>query len=359
LDLAKVDAGALRVERAPVRAGDTVDAALALVRPQAAAGGLALSESCRGDVDAPYLGDEPRVRQILVNLLSNAVKFTPRGGKVSVSYQTRQRADPAAGLAQEGPWVAIEVEDTGIGIPSERQRSIFDPFVQVDSAHTRERGGTGLGLTISQRLALLMGGSLTVRSQPGRGSCFTVWLPAGSELKASERPDRDSLAPQEIPRLREVGHALVRCADEIVDALGDRLRSDAMTPGAESLDKAQLENHTSTFLVDIGLALVALDEGGGEPALMRDGSEIQRTISHLHGAQRARLGWTEAALRRESEVLREITDGTLRRSLAANAGEAVEEAVEILARLLHQAERVSLRGWRRSVPEISKHGETP
>ena len=85
LDLAKVDAGELRVEREAVRAGDTVDAALALVRLQAAAKRLALSEVCEGAADRPYLGDEPRVRQVLVNLLANAVRFTRPGGRVAVS----------------------------------------------------------------------------------------------------------------------------------------------------------------------------------------------------------------------------------------------------------------------------------
>jgi hypothetical protein len=86
---------------------------------------------------------------------------------------------------------------------------------------------------------------------------------------------------------------VVRVAEPAVADLGARLRQDPLLRNGQETDRVQLENHTATFLVDIGLALVTLDEGGGEPELLRDGTEIQRLIAHRHGAQRARLGWTE------------------------------------------------------------------
>jgi PAS domain S-box-containing protein len=354
LDLAKVESGQLQVEPKRVMVAETVREALDLIGPQAAGQGVELLNRAAGSADAAYWGDPDRVRQILVNLLSNAVKFTPAGGRVTIAYRTTGEPDPDANLSGEGPWIGLEVEDTGIGIPPEEQQSVFEPFVQVDASHTRERDGTGLGLTISRQLARLMDGDLTVRSSLGRGSCFTLWLPAASGETAAGGDRRIwPRVPLEIPRLSEVGHALARCADAIVEEVGDRLRSDPPTPGAENLDRAQLEDHTATFLVDIGLALVALDEGGGEPALIQDGTEIQRTISHLHGAQRARLAWPEAALRREFEILREVTAATLRRTLPDAAGQTVEEAMGIVERLLDQAERIGVRGWTRAVREQS------
>ncbi|MDQ3605647.1 MAG: hypothetical protein M3418_05610, partial [Gemmatimonadota bacterium] len=203
------------------------------------------------------------------------------------------------------------------------------------------------GLTISRRLARMMGGDLTVRSRLGEGSCFSLWLPVASKWTGAERDRRVwPGAPLEVPRLAEVGRTLARCAEDVVEDTIDRLRDDRATPGAKQLDRAQLEDHTATFLVDIGLSMVALDEGGGEPALMQDGTEIQRVIAERHGAQRARLGWPEEALPREFEILRGIVESTLRRELPMEAEESVDEAMAVLHRLLEQAERISVRGFR-------------
>jgi signal transduction histidine kinase len=180
LDLAKVEAGQMAVDRSPAIAGIAVDTALSLVRPQAVAKAIQLATACEGDRHAPYLGDQARVQQILINLLSNAVKFTPSHGHVSVRCGTAAADDgPAhASAIGDGRWTYLTVEDTGIGIPEDRIESIFQPFTQVESGYTRTHGGTGLGLTISRRLARLMGGDLTVASRQGEGSRFTLWLPA-------------------------------------------------------------------------------------------------------------------------------------------------------------------------------------
>jgi signal transduction histidine kinase len=198
LDLSKVEAGQMDVERSPAVAGAAVETALSLVRPQAAAKAIQLASACEGDRNAPYLGDQARVQQILINLLSNAVKFTASRGRVSVRCGTADaEAGPAhASVNGDGTWTYVTVEDTGIGIPEEKIESIFQPFAQVESGYTRTHGGTGLGLTISRRLARLMGGDLTVESREGEGSRFTLWVPApptreprppSYDLAASER----------------------------------------------------------------------------------------------------------------------------------------------------------------------------
>jgi hypothetical protein len=134
-----------------------------------------------------------------------------------------------------------------------------------------------------------------------------------------------------------------------VAALADRLLDDGEIP-VHGVSRAQVEDHTSTFLVDIGLALVALDEGGGEPELMKDGSEIQRLISERHGEQRARLGWSEADLRSEFALLRQEVERAVGDELREEGAEAdVGEALEVFARLLDVAERVSIES-------LDRHG---
>ena len=122
------------------------------------------------------MGDEDRVRQIVLNLLSNAVKFTGEGGCVTVRCGRRENG-PSARLEKGGPWVVVEVEDTGPGIPEDKLDEVFEPFVQLENKSKRGDRGTGLGLPISRELAQRMGGDLTVQSRPGEGACFTLWLP--------------------------------------------------------------------------------------------------------------------------------------------------------------------------------------
>ncbi len=184
LDLAKVEAGQLAVSNSSAVAGVAVETALSLVRPQAAAKAIQLASVCEGDRDALYVGDQSRVQQILINLLSNAVKFTPSHGRVSVRCG-RSETGPDGMSETSERWTYLTVDDSGIGIPAAKTESIFQPFTQVESGYTRTHGGTGLGLTISRRLARLMGGDLTVESREGQGSRFTRWLPAPAAPQTS------------------------------------------------------------------------------------------------------------------------------------------------------------------------------
>ncbi len=176
LDTAKVEAGQMNVAREVALLDEAVAAALAFVEPQAVERGLVLVNRCTAG--GRFMGDDDRVRQILTNLLSNAVKFTQPGGRVTVTCGITPHADTQAHLKGPGPWAFVRVEDSGIGVPAGQADAIFEPFVQAESGRTRTRGGTGLGLTISRRLARLMDGDLTLDSRLGEGSCFTLWLPA-------------------------------------------------------------------------------------------------------------------------------------------------------------------------------------
>ncbi|HEX8395092.1 MAG TPA: ATP-binding protein [Longimicrobium sp.] len=341
LDFSKVEAGEMEVWREPTPFRGTTSDALDLVGPQAAARSVTVTDESECDPNAAYIGDEDRVRQILVNLLSNAIKFTPEGGKVTLCCRLALVPGPEARVDGPGPWAAFEVADTGVGIAPEQQGRIFEPFTQAEEGHTRRHEGTGLGLTISRRFARLMGGDLTVRSTPGRGSCFVLWLPAAPGHPAGPGEGWPT-APHQIPGLTRLGDLLNTRAEELVHRLGERLRADPLIPGAQSLDRAQLENHMVTFLTDLGTTLVSLDEGGAEPALLRDGMDIKRVIAARHGEQRGRLGWSAVQLHREYEILGEEIDALLAREAPRGDGQDTHAAREILGRLLERAEHLSV-----------------
>ena len=119
----------------------------------------------------PLTADPMRLKQILLNLLSNACKFTKDG---EVALRVRQVVDGR-------DWIELAVADTGIGLTAEQQAKLFQEFTQADSLTARRYGGTGLGLALSRKLARMMGGDVTVASEPGKGSVFTVRLPAGAD----------------------------------------------------------------------------------------------------------------------------------------------------------------------------------
>jgi hypothetical protein len=271
-----------------------------------------------------YVGDEHRVRQVLINLLSNAIKFTPSGGQVTIECGSADEPGPGAMVSpKEEPshWVFIRVEDTGPGISPELSARLFEPFVQGDGALTREKGGTGLGLAISRRLARLMHGDLTVRSEPGKPTRFTLWLPGGgaSEPDASptaqrSSPDRASViaADQSSAPLDEnaydivqaIGARLASDAELIAERYVNVLRSDGGFPGARELSAAQLRDHVTPFVGLLASQLMIIGETRGKsPDLLRDGGQVQRFMSELHGAQRFRLGWSEADIDREVGLL--------------------------------------------------------
>jgi PAS domain S-box-containing protein len=165
LNLARIESGRVEYMLEDVELGGLMADVTPMVEPQMLSKGLELEMEIPARTVAR--ADREKVQQIVINLLSNALKFTPPGGRVRVE----------AGSAGSGV-VWLSVEDTGIGIPPEKQASVFDPFVQVDMSSTRRSEGSGLGLAISRDLARGMGGDLSVASALGQGSTFTLTLPA-------------------------------------------------------------------------------------------------------------------------------------------------------------------------------------
>ena len=348
LDLAKIESGRFSLQSAVVRAGNIADAALALVQPLAEARGITLSGQCRGEGGVAFEGDEDRTRQVLVNLLNNAVKFTRPGGTVWIECGATRTPDVEARLNGSRRWVYLRVHDSGIGIPPERLPEIFEPFTQLSTGHTRSQDGSGLGLTISRRLARIMQGDLTVRSVLGQGSTFTLWLPVAEDGGAGSWPQNVD-DPARLHGLVDVGEALLRDVETVLEAVVSRLRAESIVPASKSLRFSQLADHIGTYLADIGSMLIVVAEAQGKPSgLLADGTDIQRLVAERHGGQRARLGWTEEALRREFVIIREEVERTLRRRNRALEPSTLVEALSVLDRFFAQSEELCVRAFHRA-----------
>jgi signal transduction histidine kinase/CheY-like chemotaxis protein len=171
LDFSKIEAGKLAIEAVAFDMQRSIEETLKTLALRAHEKGLELVCDMAADLPARVVGDPGRLRQIVLNLVGNAIKFTEKGEivvRLALDSQEAQRAT-----------IRVSVSDTGIGIAPEKQAHIFDAFAQEDTSTTRKYGGTGLGLTISNRLVQLMGGRLWVESQPGRGSSFHFTLDLG------------------------------------------------------------------------------------------------------------------------------------------------------------------------------------
>ncbi|OXH88634.1 hybrid sensor histidine kinase/response regulator, partial [Burkholderia multivorans] len=169
LDLSKAESNQMTIERIPFDVRDVLGDIAAFYRPLASAKGLELTCRVASELADGYVGDLVRLRQIVSNLVDNAIKFTERG---SVSIDA-QRVVRGAG----GPRVEIRVADTGIGIPADSLPTLFDVYIQADASIYRRFGGTGLGLPLCRRIAMLMHGDLTVDSREGEGTTMCVTLP--------------------------------------------------------------------------------------------------------------------------------------------------------------------------------------
>lgn len=390
LDVAKIESNDLPVSRERFNVRAAIRSAIAMVLPQAKSRRVRIQidlESTRTVLAHVHgVGDSRRARQVLANLLANAVRFSPEGDTVDVSVIRSDRGTDApdgmvahgdsspmpasaSASAREVGWIGVRVRDRGIGIEETDHERVFEPFVQLNPGGlVRPLGGTGLGLTISRRLARLMGGDVTLDSHRGEGATLTLWLPMMDETTApAEHPHGRAAgdAHPEPNRQRRrgrarysagigiIGDAMLSQIDDIVMRYVERVRTDPDIPAAHGAQWTEISNHTATLLSDIAHALGVMEEseGRGTP-LMRMGADIRSLVAERRARRRAQLGWTSDALDRDFAILLEEVQRAVREHAPADAGASLDAALYLIQRFLDDSRRVGIEAFEREVARL-------
>ena len=259
LDFSKIEAGKLELDSIEFELEQLLRHCLAPLRVRALDKGLQLISTGAGALQHHLIGDPNRLRQVLTNLLGNAIKFTATGS-VSLGWEYRPETLDRSGARQTpgepGASVALRfwVSDTGIGIPEDKQRTVFEAFTQADSSTTRNYGGTGLGLTISSTLVHLMGGEIHLTSTPGQGSTFEFTLPFILGMPLGGPPASPPPPRQRLPRPSEAS------------AAGSTARTE---PAPRSLRVLLVEDHP----INQQLAISLIEGTGHQVTLAQNGEE--------------------------------------------------------------------------------------
>ncbi|MGN6573376.1 MAG: response regulator, partial [Pseudolabrys sp.] len=300
LDLSKIESGTVTVEAEDIFFGDLLDAVGRPFRHEADARDLSFEVSLDATLDRSIMTDSKRLQQVLKNLLSNAFKFTSRGSvqlRVSRAASGWNPNHPVLGKA-EGV-VAFEVSDSGIGIPPEKQKIIFEAFQQADASTSRKYGGTGLGLAISRELASLLGGEIQLRSTPGVGSAFTLYLPlqyAGSTL-ATRTAGGAGSQPASLPILLP--------PERIVEQIPDDRRE--LEPGDSILLIVEDDPHYGRVLADLarrkGFKVLVASNGAQAIELAK---QYQPTAVSLDVFLPDMLGWSVLSQLKQNPLTRHI-----------------------------------------------------
>lgn len=273
LDFSRIEAGRTSLTEEPFDLIGLLEGVVELLAPKAHDKGISLSTLTAPEVPARLIGDQDRVRQILINLIGNAVKFTQQGG---VGVRIGWEADA----------IHITVEDTGPGIEPDRIQAIFDEFEQADESTAKVHGGSGLGLAIVKRLLAMMGGDISVDSEPGKGSAFAVRLPlkASGPETAFEAPDYRGL------RVLLVSLAAIE-ANYLIDTLAV---SGAQMNWLRDVDLAQrtlLEGGADVLMIDLSIGA----DRARELAILARACGVKRRIIILSPFERRAFGPPAAA----------------------------------------------------------------
>jgi CheY-like chemotaxis protein len=301
LDLSKIESGTVSVEAEEIYFQNLVDRVSRPFRHEAENRDLDFEVNLDTAVGRSIITDSKRVQQVLKNLLSNAFKFTEQGGvKLDVFAADAGWAQDHPVLSQAPMVVAFRVSDTGIGIPLEKQRIIFEAFQQADASTSRRYGGTGLGLAISRELATLLGGEIQLRSVPGEGSAFTLYLPlayVGSSAvnRAPPALGQGGMRPQpeRLPR-----------APSIERVPDDR---DDLNEGDSVLMIVEDDPHYARIVADLareqGLKVLIAMNGGEALEMAR---AFRPTAISLDVFLPDMLGWTVLSRLKQDPALRHI-----------------------------------------------------
>ena len=301
LDLSKIESGTVTVDAEEIAFANLLDMVARPFRHEAETRQLAFEVNFDANLGRIITTDSKRLQQVLKNLLSNAFKFTAQGGvRLTVSSVQSGWSPEHPVLKQAPAVVAFEVSDTGIGIPSEKQKVIFEAFMQADASTSRKYGGTGLGLAISRELSNLLGGEIHLRSSPNVGSTFTLYLPlkyVGPTLAPRSMP-APSAQMMQIPGIHV---APERPIEQIPD---DRLE---IQPGDSILLIVEDDPHYARIMVDL-----AREKGFRVLVAMRGidaldlAKQYQPTAVSLDVFLPDMLGWTVLSQLKQNPLTRHI-----------------------------------------------------
>jgi CheY-like chemotaxis protein/signal transduction histidine kinase len=288
LDLSKIESGTVSVEAEEVFFGSLLETLARPFRHEAETRKVSFEVHVDPDLPRSLVTDSKRLQQVLKNLLSNAFKFTEKGSvRLSVSAVDSGWSDGHPLLNGAGPVISFEVADTGIGIPQEKQRIIFEAFQQADAGTSRKYGGTGLGLAISRELAGLLGGEIKLRSTPGVGSSFTLMIPrmyAGSSAASTVIPEKT--ARQRLPNFQLAAAAAEQPTERIEDDRADIGHADQVLLIVE--DDPHYARLLSSLARDKGFKVLVAVRGAEALALAR---EFRPTAVTLDVLLPDMLGW--------------------------------------------------------------------
>ena len=304
LDLSKIESGTVTVDEEEVSIASLLDGIARPFRHEAENRNLSFGVQIDPHLGRSITTDSKRLQQVLKNLLSNAFKFTKNGGvQLNVSAAVGGWSPEHAVLSLRLPSIAFEVSDTGIGIPADKQKIIFEAFQQADASTSRKYGGTGLGLAISRELSNLLGGEIQLRSTPGQGSTFTLYLPikyvgpsTGIRPPASEAPKPAIQAPALLPPAT---------ADRIVEHIADdRLE---IEPGDSILLVVEDDPHYARVIRDLardkGFKVLVAARGADALNLAQ---QFQPSAVSLDVFLPDMLGWTVLNQLKQNPLTRHI-----------------------------------------------------
>jgi len=303
LDLSKIESGTVSVQAEEVFIASLLDMIARPFRHEAENRRFTFDIATDPRLGRSLVTDSKRLQQVLKNLLSNAFKFTEQGSvRLSVSLAERGWSEDHAVLRVAPSVIAFQVEDTGIGIPSEKQRIIFEAFQQADAGTSRKYGGTGLGLAISRELASLLGGEIQLRSEVGKGSAFTLYLPQtyvgpSTGVNMLEMRATPAVAPSQMKAVIAPEHRFEHVADD----------RDNLAEAEAILLVVEDDPHYAALLRDLGRdkgfkVLVAM-RGAEALALAR---EFHPTAVSLDVFLPDMLGWTVLNHLKQDPALRHI-----------------------------------------------------
>ncbi|HLG85647.1 MAG TPA: response regulator, partial [Alphaproteobacteria bacterium] len=299
LDLSKIESGTVSVDAEEVAFSNLHDVVVRPFRHEAENRRLSFDVQIDPNLDRSMITDSKRLQQVLKNLLSNAFKFTEHGGvRLSISQAVSGWSPEHPTLKNAPTVVAFEVTDTGVGIPPEKQKIIFEAFQQADASTSRRYGGTGLGLAISRELANLLGGEIQLRSTPGVGSTFTLYLPLKYAGPAMTQRSAAQVAP--VPAL-----AAVRLTEQSVEQIPDDRNQ--VQVGDPILLIVEDDPHYARIMVDLaheaGLKVLVATRGTEALALAK---EFQPSAVSLDVFLPDMLGWTVLSQLKQNPLTRHI-----------------------------------------------------